>query len=310
MNSRFSGNVSNPFEVSVEIAGLDISLDTLDTGKSILIPPVYEQFMKFGGKNTDEDTFPPIIDNPVISSRLAIAVNDHPLVAHPGKVHTFILNDTWRLWQNSTREFVFSSPHEIPVKYTTISPDFSTGVVQANFSAFQRLIFPVTDNIIHIFVNWLAAYGDFIMHASGVAFDGHGYCFVGESGAGKSTLVEAIAKQPSVTVLGEDQVIVRCCKGEFWMYGTPWHKKPAMCSPMGVPLKRLFFIERSLAPKANSISPVDAATRILKTAFIPFYRKDLLQDIIGRLALFAETTPSYTLTYPLGFDVWPLIRDA
>ena len=44
-----------------------------------------------------------------------------------------------------------------------------------------------------IYANWLAASGDVIVHAAGVAADGQGYAFVGPSGAGKSTLATCLA---------------------------------------------------------------------------------------------------------------------
>ena len=100
-----------------------------------------------------------------------------------------------------------------------------------------------------LFVNWLATFGDFLLHAAGIAYQGKGYVFSGYSGVGKSTLATELAAIPGVTVLGEDQVVVRRQKNRYMVYGTPWHTNPARCAQGGVPLKKIFFLKRTGATK-------------------------------------------------------------
>lgn len=296
--------------MTMDIARLVFSVTSSVADKEFFYSPCYEKFLI---QHAPEDEQKRTVFREAQSETfgtLTMLASDTPWSKLENAKSVLFIDDSWELRQNESGEFVFSSPHEHPVRYTTISPDFSTGVVQADFSACDNLLFPVTDNVIQIYVNWLASYGDFILHASGVAFNGDGYCFVGESGAGKSTLVETLVKDPSITVLGEDQVIVRFLEGKFWIYGTPWHTKPEMCSPVGVPLQKLFFLERSFDPQVQAISPVNAVARIMRTAFIPYYRKDLLPGILARLDQISQSIPLFTLTYPLGYDVWQLIRYA
>ena len=161
-----------------------------------------------------------------------------------------------------------------------------------------------------IFSAWLGSLGDIILHASGVIFDGKGYCFAGDPGAGKSTLAAALASDPGITVLGEDQVVLRYLKDRFWIFGAPWHLNPEMCSPEGIPLSKMFFLDRSLEPGAHLISPLDGITRILQTAFTPFYQPKWIPGILARLELLSQQVPFYNLSYQLGSDPVALITNA
>ena len=112
---------------------------------------------------------------------------------------------------------------------------------------------------IRITVNWLARFGDLILHAASIVVGAEGYCFLGESGAGKSTLAAALATEMGVPILGEDQAILRNLDGEFWIFGTPWHERADRCLPQGVPLKKVFFVDRNLAPGIHPITPSEAS---------------------------------------------------
>jgi len=159
------------------------------------------------------------------------------------------------------------------------------------------------------YVNWLANLSDFLLHASGFVKDGKGFVFIGPSGAGKSTLVSSVAKDPSVTVIGEDQIIVRLIENKFIVYGTPWHENPDLCAPIGAPLTSLVFLNKGHGNVLARISPMDGMTRLLQTAFIPYYRQDCLESIIERMATLVSRIPSFTLSYVLGEDVLQLIQN-
>jgi predicted ATPase len=137
---------------------------------------------------------------------------------------------------------------------------------------------------------------------------GAGYCFDGAGGAGKSTLASALSASSEVTILGEDQVVLRYLDGQFSICGTPWHLNPAMCSPRAVPLEKLFFLERAGVDAVAPCSPLDGVTRLLQTALIPYYRPDVMPAILDRLAILAERVQFYTLSYRLGTDILRLIR--
>jgi len=173
-----------------------------------------------------------------------------------------------------------------------------------------RAVYPLQGIDMALYANWLACYGDMILHAAGVAVDGQGYCFVGASGAGKSTLTTTLAATAAVTVLGEDQVILRRINDQFWIYGTPWHENTDRCSPGGAPLEKLFFLNRTIGNGVEACGRIEGITRLLQTAFVPYYRPDAVDKILDNLGRLAEQVPFYTLGYQLGADVIRLIREA
>ena len=194
-----------------------------------------------------------------------------------------------------------------------VDSNFSTGEVFGDFSTYinsGESLYPQQTLEIRLFANWLAGFGDLILHAAGVMVEGQGYCFAGPAGVGKSTLAASLSAIPSVTVLGEDQVILRYLDDRFWIYGTPWHLNPDMCSPMGVPLEKLFFLDRGASQPINTLSPVVGVTSILQTAFTPFYRPDAVASIMDRLELLAGQVPFYSFNHQLGSNALQQIQEA
>jgi len=179
-----------------------------------------------------------------------------------------------------------------------------------DLSLSKPLIYPPGELEIRLFSVWLAQFGDLILHASGAIKDGHGYCFIGQAGAGKSTLARALAKDPQATILGEDTLILRYLDGQFWLFGTPWHLDPDFCSPMGAPLDKLFFLDRSKPNGINLAPPIDGISQVLKTAVIPYYHPVWLARIMENLVLLSGLVPFFEFSYQLGADAWELIQAA
>ncbi len=218
-------------------------------------------------------------------------------------------NEIWELWLDEQGQFVFYNPMQSLLRQIVIDPGFHAGELRGDFSArgSPSNYFLPQDLEIVFFVNWLAKFGDVILHASGFAMDGKGYVFIGPSGIGKSTLAATLSRQAELTILGEDQVVLRQIDGRFWVYGSPFHENPAMCSPLGVPLEKLFFLERKDNDSILSVNRTEGVTRLLQTAFIPYYRPDSVDKILARLVILSEQIPFYALSYQLGSDVLGLI---
>lgn len=212
------------------------------------------------------------------------------------------------MWQEADGNFIFANPLQSQKRQIIIDAGFSNGKILGNFTNTQPPCYPLPQDLeIVLFINWLGKFKDVLLHASGVAYDGSGYVFCAESGAGKSTLAAALSKKEGVTVLGEDQVLLRYLDGKFWVFGSPWHEDHSLCSQTGVPLKGVFFLEKKGITSLEPIQPLDGVTRLLQTAFIPYYRPQLVQGILDRFALLSEIMPMFTLSYPLGSDVLPLV---
>jgi len=240
---------------------------------------------------------------------LHLTLQSDPLDAAPLAGTPLLHTENWELWRDARERLVFSSLLEFPSLKITIESDFSSGSITGNFPALQEFD-PLQDLGIKIFINWLAARGEVLLHASGVIAEDGAYAFIGASGAGKSTAAALLAKERAITVLGEDQVVLRSIDGKFWIFGTPWHLNPSMCSPLGSPLKKLFFLERDDEAKAVSLSPDEGVTRLVQTAFIPFYQPGLVPGILENLAQLYKSVPFYSLSFTLDGDLYSQVRNA
>ncbi|MDW7756009.1 MAG: hypothetical protein SCH68_12685 [Brevefilum sp.] len=309
-----SKGVKKSNQLSLEIASLGFNLDAQDSDLKIVLPHSYEKFIKpvaqpqaflLSGQR-EKNIF-------IQHDLLILEINNDLVVNDPHflKILPIFQSEIWAIKFDSHDSFILEALRLPPARRIIINKGFSRGEVQGDFSESNIEGFhPLQDLDMKLFVNWLARFGDIIMHASGVSVDGKGYAFAGVAGAGKSTLAASLLNNHSVTVLGEDQVILRYLDGRFWIFGTPWHENPAMCSPVGVPLEKLFFLNRDAQQGLKAIKPVDGVSSILQTAFIPFYRQDLLPGILERLEHLSNQVPFFSLNYPLGMDPWPLIIKA
>ncbi len=288
--------------IGLRVAGLGLWLDARDMQLHLTVPPAHEKFLQ--GKQGIEAAR-------LDKGSLILRVRNEPLPNPKVSGSPLFRCENWELWLDEHGLFVFVAPRWSPPVRTVVEPGFTMGEVLGDFSMSVGIdIYPLEIHELPLFANWLAGCGDVILHASGVEIDGKGYAFIGHAGAGKSTLAASLANDHAALVLGEDTLILRYLEGRFWIYGTPWHENPAMCSPNGVPLDKLFFLERNARPGVEPLAPVDGITRILQTALIPYYRPKVVSGILDRLALLAEQVSFHSLSYRLGSDAWELIRTA
>ena len=286
--------------IVLHIAGLDLELDARDSGVIVAVPFIYEKFLK------ERLPFEPT--GGIGRDRLSLSIHHDQHWIKKNWGEPICVTKIWELWRDQHGQNIFVSPRQVPPKSVIIDPDFRAGEILGDFSLFTyEPIYPLSSIDIRIMVNWLAGFGDLILHAAGVGIDGEGYCFIGESGRGKSTLASVLSKQNSVTVLGEDQVVLRYLDGKFWIFGTPWHEHVEMCSPVGVPLKKIFFLDREMEQHIKMVSPSEGMIQILQTAFVPYYLHDKIQLIMERLTLLGEVIPFLALNFKLGSEILPSI---
>jgi hypothetical protein len=219
---------------------------------------------------------------------------------------------SWTLWLDEDGHRVFEpAPASPPQRYVFVDQDFKCGevlVVPGQDPYGDGGLYPLLNIDIILYANWLSDFGDLIIHASGVNDGGQGYCFVGPSGVGKSTLASAWTAEAPGTVLGEDQVILRHVDGCFWIFGTPWHERADRCSPEGVPLSKVFFLERDGAHGIQPCDPDAAAIRLLQNSFAPLYHAAGMSNILGNLARLIEQVPFYRFRFRPQADVLRRVR--
>jgi hypothetical protein len=280
------------------VSELSLWLDARDSGVKIEVPACHKPFLQAGPVQPD--------------GGLVLEVRDGPPPCVAGWQALVQHVKTWALYRDDVGRYAFVAPEICPPRrHILVDAGFHRGQVIGEFGGGRNGglgSYPLENVEIKLYANWLANYGDLILHAVGMDLDGVGYCFVGSSGSGKSTLASALEGK-GTTLLGDDQVILRFLEAQFWIYGTPWHRDPRRCSPNRAPLKKLFFLDRHGRQGVYPCTPLDGVTRLMRTAFVPYYRPETLALIVERLALLSEQVPFYTLGYRLGSDVLQLVRE-
>lgn len=288
-------------QLCLRMAGLVIRQEADDPAMRLIVPQAHAKFLDLqatkNGKAASE-------------GELHLQVQNEA-TWEAGKWGTEICRtEIWELWINEDGRYVFVAPRGQPPRRAIVDMGFNAGEVLGDFGSMEgEAVYPLQglDNV--MLSNWLANSGDVILHASGIMFKDKGYAFIGPAGAGKSTVARSLVEQDGVTVLGEDQLVLRCIEGELWIYGTPWHLNPEMCSPMGARLSKLFFLDREMDGSVKTCKAVDGVAHILRTAFIPYYQPKGVEAIVEHLEYLAEQVPFYTLHYQLGSNVLKLITE-
>ena len=140
----------------------------------------------------------------------------------------------------------------------------------------------------------------FVMHGSVVELDGEGYAFLAPSGVGKTTQTRLWQQQfgSRLRVINGDKPLLRMVRdGEaarFDAWGTPWRGKEGMGCNASVPLKAVFFLNRSNTPSAAPADPARLVEPLFRQLLLPkeAHRMLRLLDLADRLV---DTVSFYTL---------------
>lgn len=282
----------------ISIAGLCINIQEGEQSLFVESLPCHYKFSCLPAEETSAE---------VLNLRFADKPTDMPIrPANP-----LCSNEIWELWQDPAGNYVFTQPAQVPQRWVVINLDFTDGVIYGDFSALTGTPFYPLEYIdIVIYSNWLALRGDLILHASGIVWQDEAYVFIGNSGAGKSTLAADLRAAHGLTVLGEDQIILRRINGEFVAYGTPWHENPDRCDPGGARLGKLFFLDRAAKQSLTPLSGFDSIVKIMTTAFVPYYLPARVQAIMNNISSLPAQAPAFLLSYQRGSDILEIIRSA
>lgn len=103
-----------------------------------------------------------------------------------------------------------------------------------------------------------------LMHGSAVAADGRGVMFVAESGTGKSThagIWKELFKE-RVQIINDDKPLIKVAGNGIFVCGTPWSGKKGVNTPINVPLRMIYKLERADGnSKSNEKMPLIAKGR-------------------------------------------------
>jgi len=130
------------------------------------------------------------------------------------------------------------------------------------------------------------------VHACGVVTaNGIGRLFVGHSGAGKSTTSHLWLRQPGVTVLSDDRIILRMRQGRPVMHGTPWHGDAGLAAQACGPIHQIFLLEHAARNEIVPLEPSRAAAELFTRTFVPYHSAAGLTHTLQFLEQLTEQVP-------------------
>ena len=135
-----------------------------------------------------------------------------------------------------------------------------------------------------------------LIHASCIAYQGHGYPFIAQSGTGKSTHSSLWMKHiEGAELLNDDNPILRIIDGKPYIYGSPWSGKTPCYRNMHRPLGAVVQIDRAPANSIDRLGPVQALASLLPACSSMKWDSTIYNNLCDTLTTLISTTPIYTL---------------
>jgi len=226
----------------------------------------------------------------------------------------FDTGDVWRLYRRESKWCIGRySPTFGPDPYqmAVMEDDFQSGDIYNSNDYLSSKIhhFPFQHPLsLVLAINLLARGRGVLLHACAVIDGGEGLLFAGTSGAGKSTLAKIWGTDPEVEVLTDDRVIVRENRGQYWMYGTPWHGDAFASSPGEAPVSRIYILKHTPENSIQTMKALKANTDLFVRSFPSFwYPRGMAYslDFIDRLV---QEVPCYELGFVPDSSVVDFVR--
>jgi hypothetical protein len=213
--------------------------------------------------------------------------------------NAFDSGQTWSLFQNADNLVLHNTSlhSEIPpTRSLFLSSDLKSGDLYMTGNTpedLDPLGYPLNQVL---WIILLSQGRGVLFHACGIDNQGRGYLFLGNSGDGKSTTARLWFDRGQ-TVLNDDRIIVRENKGEFWMYGTPWHGDFKEHSSHGLRIHRLIFLRHGRRNSSRLKCGAEAVSMLLARSFPPFWDKEGMAFTIEFCQRLLGEIPCYELTF-------------
>ncbi|MBN1812165.1 MAG: hypothetical protein JXA14_10045 [Anaerolineae bacterium] len=151
--------------------------------------------------------------------------------------------------------------------------------------------------------------GGAIVHACGVSVREEGLLFVGANGAGKSTMASLWDGTGEGVILHDDMCPVHARDDLLRVFGVPWLTAAGFCSPGGVPLRAVFFIEHGTANRCTPLAPNLALPWLAQNMPALFWDEASMLQARETTVRIVESTPCYRLAFVPDSEVVPLVLE-
>lgn len=116
----------------------------------------------------------------------------------------------------------------------------------------------------------MLAYNTFLMHGCVIAVNEECFMITASSGVGKTTRANTWLKTiPNSHILNGDKPLIKISDGQVFACGTPWCGKENQGTNEILPLKAIFFLERSEENSVTEIPFSEAFIPLLKQTYRP-----------------------------------------
>ena len=210
--------------------------------------------------------------------------------------------------------FQFTSPTMGPVPYKTahVNTTFTSSIVtlyRPYFDA-RRPVYPLAYPLDELLFIHLLAQGHGVeLHGCGVVdASGEASLFVGQSGAGKSTMARLWDREPGVTILSDDRIVVREINGQIMVFGTPWHGEEPFAASGPARLARICFLRHGKSHHVKDATAAESAARLFACAFVPVYDAAAIEFTLGLLEKIARRVACYELEFAPDRSVIDFLR--
>jgi hypothetical protein len=192
-----------------------------------------------------------------------------------------------------------------PDNLVVFNRDYSSATI------YQKRIFELFSRFIDQFliINLLSRNKGFLLHASGIVWEGKGICFTGLSGTGKSTLLNLFKNEVARDcLLNDDRCALRNYGKKWRVFGTPWYGESRVSSSNSAGLSALFFIRHSKRNYVRRLSASEICSPLMVLGLLPLWDKAATSRVLSTFQNLIRNVPAYEFGFVPGKAAINLIK--